>query len=48
MAYVNSADPDKTAPVETVGSGSSLFCHSIKYFKKELHNKHNLSQKSMA
>ena len=36
MAYANSADPDQTAPEGAVWSGSLLYCHSTKYFKKWL------------
>ena len=43
MAYANSADPDQTALERAVQSGSTLFCHFTKYFKKQLHKKQNLS-----
>ena len=44
MTYANSADPDQTAPEGAVWSGS--VCHSTKYFKKQVHKKHNLGQSS--
>ena len=47
MAYANSIDPDQTAPLGAVWSGSTLFCHFTKYFKKQLHKKQYLRQKSM-
>ena len=48
MAHANSADPDQTAP-----EGAILLiwvytvCHSMVHFKKQLHKKQTLSQKSM-
>ena len=35
IAYANSVDPDKTVPLIRVYS----VCHSMKYFKKQLHKK---------
>ena len=45
MAYANSADPDQTAPEEQSDQG--LHCLPFHYFKKQLHKKQNLGQKSM-
>ena len=47
MAYVNSADPDQTAPEGAVWSGSTLFVILTKYFKKQLCRKQNLCPNSM-
>ena len=47
MAYANSADPDQTAPERSSLIRVYTVCHSTKYFKKELHKKQNLGQKSM-
>ena len=47
MVYANSVDLDQTAPSGAVWSGSFLFAYAIKYFKKQLHKKQNLGQKSM-
>ena len=49
MAYANSADQDQTAPLLLEEqSDQGLHClHFTKYFKKQLHTKQNLGQKSM-
>ena len=39
--------PDQNAPEGIVCSGSTLFCPSIEYFKKQLHKKQNLGQKGL-
>ena len=41
MAYANSVDPEQLIR-------DYAFCHSPKYFKKQLYKKQNLGQKSMA
>ena len=46
MAYVNSADPDQTAPEGAVWRGSTLFAFPLFFvFKKQLHKKQHLGQK---
>ena len=46
IAYSYSADPDQTAPRSSLIRVYTV-CHSNKYFKKQLHKKQNLGQKSM-
>ena len=45
LAYVNSVDPDQTAPSSLIRVYT--VCHSNKYFKKQLHRKQNLGLKGM-
>ena len=47
MAYANSADPDQTAPVGAVWSGSKLFAIPLIILRFSFMKKQNLSQKSM-
>ena len=45
MTYVNSADPDQTAPKGLIRVYT--VCHSTKYFKQQVHKKQNLDQNGM-
>ena len=46
MAYANIADPDRTIPMSSLIT-IYIACHTIKYFKKQLHKKAKFRQKSM-